>query len=276
MTGLLSRLAARGAGRSIAGGPARLAPPARPRFAMPEAGEGLEFDETVERPPADRTDWATAQREPPREKQPSVTGSGTRTDGRQRPRGIDAVSQSKKAAPTDLPSTLPMADGGVARPEAHESSEPTAPPQVDDTNQPTIAAQPDAHDPTSPSTRNQQPDLVPQRGLLPPIANEQIASAPADLSALETVEHMIETEITPSPTDGFAPETSSPPALPGTPSNAFPDHTLPDPPAPSLSIGRIDVIFESPDPPPAPRQRPSPERTRGFEGYSSIRLGRRR
>ncbi|MGB3243262.1 MAG: hypothetical protein WBB25_01905 [Sulfitobacter sp.] len=49
--------------------------------------------------------------------------------------------------------------------------------------------------------------------------------------------------------------------------------------APALSIGRIEVIFEkpaSPKPPPAGRQRVDPKRTSGFDAYSARRLGRRR
>lgn len=49
--------------------------------------------------------------------------------------------------------------------------------------------------------------------------------------------------------------------------------------APSLTIGRIDVIFEAPSPPPTPptpRARPDPPRTRGFEAFAMRRLSRRR
>lgn len=49
--------------------------------------------------------------------------------------------------------------------------------------------------------------------------------------------------------------------------------------APLLTIGRIDVIFEAPSPPPTPptpRARPDPPRTRGFEAFAMRRLSRRR
>ncbi|WP_157973572.1 hypothetical protein [Tropicimonas sp. IMCC34043] len=49
-----------------------------------------------------------------------------------------------------------------------------------------------------------------------------------------------------------------------------------DPVAPSLSIGRLEVIFEAPAPPPAPRPRPQPSRSRGFEKFDRTRLGLRR
>ena len=44
----------------------------------------------------------------------------------------------------------------------------------------------------------------------------------------------------------------------------------------SVAIGRIAVQVAAPPTPPAPRARPAPQRTRGFDGYAAARRGRPR
>lgn len=100
----------------------------------------------------------------------------------------------------------------------------------------------------------------------------------------------------PSLTDSTEPTAASPPsraevrvtdgttpaAVSGLPAPEQPLRVSPVPEpssAPRLSIGRIDVIFEAPKPPPQPippRSRPHPPRSRGFEGFAARRLGLRR
>lgn len=86
----------------------------------------------------------------------------------------------------------------------------------------------------------------------------------------------------PSRAEVYVADGTTPAAMPGLPAPEQPLRVSPVPEpssAPRLSIGRIDVIFEAPKPPPQsipPRSRPQPPRSRGFEGFAARRLGLRR
>jgi len=256
MTGFLGRLAARGAaGGDSSGDAAPMTAPLRPRFASDLPAEPVEptAETASERP--DTPEPASHSREP----------AGT-THQRVEVRSLPAANPSENRPEI---TRQPQQDQPVSRrPEPKQAAPETE-----------IAAPQEGGEPIPAPRRNETFDKDPRPTAPKPVTDASQTTTVVDTGAevpvaVASLERAVRTEIierqTPVGTDDM--QAAQPLEPPEVTTSGQPA------PVPTLSIGRIDVVFEQPPAPPPLTQirRPEPDRTRGFGSYAARRMGRRR
>ena len=264
MTGLLARLAARGSpGGQRPGDVAPMSAPMQPRFTgmgieeatgvVPEVepGNSVPQEQTLHQPRHDQRptpEDALSQAPPtaiPLRAETEVSAQGITETLPQAEMNSSATESvltpsKRQAAPENTPHVPPL--GKIPAP----AGELTTPPVMANEDRPDsvpVVAE------TKIETTRVTSNLTSAEARVQKATEEQVSMTPSPMPQAP-IEPVV-----------FQPQTA-PVELPTT-----------------LSIGRIDVVFEQPSvptPPPARPQRPTPNRTRGFDAYSDRRIGRRR
>lgn len=264
MTGLLQRLAARGAmpgaGDVASDGTVPMTAPPRPRFAPPEpVAEELPDSRVEDAQPARNTPDPPLAREPSRTLQPPTAPPPS-------PPGLERAAEPPAAL------AQVATEGAVPLPEPPIPKAPLAGTvgRLPDTAPP----RPQTRDATGPST--ELPDLYHSTETVPD-REERQAPQPETLKTtfIPAAEALPPALVDPVPSE---PPPLAEPAAPvarAQPAEVMPFAEMTEP---RLSIGRIEVIFEAPPQPvqPALPARSQPQRSRGFDGFAARRLGQRR